>query len=135
MAAKRAMQAITHATGMKYDCPTVIMPIKSKKACQFVDFGMQEFYLMFYHIRADSIADFHQCDKPYHHPQHSRLLQIWKQLISYSQDKYEVCQAIQSGSELALHTPSLCHETIEHIRSSCYHVEHPEGHSHCIHHE
>ena len=31
MAAKRAMQAITHATGMKYDCPTIIMPIKSKK--------------------------------------------------------------------------------------------------------
>ena len=31
MAAKRAMQAITHATGMKYDCPIVIMPIKSKK--------------------------------------------------------------------------------------------------------
>jgi hypothetical protein len=31
MAAKRAMQAIAHATGMKYDCPIVIMPIKSKR--------------------------------------------------------------------------------------------------------
>ena len=27
----RAMQAITHAMGMKYDCPIVIMPIKSRK--------------------------------------------------------------------------------------------------------
>ena len=31
MAAKRAMQAITHATGTKYDCPIVITPIKSRK--------------------------------------------------------------------------------------------------------
>ena len=31
MAAKRAMQVIIHATGMKYDCPIVIMPIKSRK--------------------------------------------------------------------------------------------------------
>ena len=31
MAAKRAMQATPHATGMKYDCPSVIMPIKSRK--------------------------------------------------------------------------------------------------------
>ena len=31
MAAKRAMQAITHATGTKYDCPIAIIPIKRKK--------------------------------------------------------------------------------------------------------
>ena len=31
MAAKRAMQATPHATGMKYDCPIVIMPTKSRK--------------------------------------------------------------------------------------------------------
>ena len=31
MAAKRAILAIIHATGMKYDCPIVIMPIKRKK--------------------------------------------------------------------------------------------------------
>ena len=30
MAAKRAMQAITHATGTKYDCPIAIMPTKSR---------------------------------------------------------------------------------------------------------
>ena len=30
MAAKRAMQATTHATGTKYDCPIAIMPIKSR---------------------------------------------------------------------------------------------------------
>ena len=30
IAAKRAMQAITHATGTKYDCPIAIMPIKSR---------------------------------------------------------------------------------------------------------
>ena len=30
MAAKRAMQAIIHATGMKYDCPIAIMPTKSR---------------------------------------------------------------------------------------------------------
>ena len=29
MAAKRAMQAIAHATGIKYDCPIVITPRKS----------------------------------------------------------------------------------------------------------
>ena len=31
MAAKRATQAIIHARMMKYDCPIVIMPIKSRK--------------------------------------------------------------------------------------------------------
>ena len=31
IAAKKAMQAITHATGMKYDCPIVITPIKSRR--------------------------------------------------------------------------------------------------------
>ena len=31
MAAKRAMQAIAHTTGTKYDCPIAIMPIKSRK--------------------------------------------------------------------------------------------------------
>ena len=31
MAAKRAMQEIIHATGTRYDCPIVIMPIKSRK--------------------------------------------------------------------------------------------------------
>jgi hypothetical protein len=36
MAAKRAMQAITHATGMKYDCPIVIMPIKSRNPVNFI---------------------------------------------------------------------------------------------------
>ena len=31
MAAKRAMQAIIHTMGTKYDCPMVITPIKSRK--------------------------------------------------------------------------------------------------------
>ena len=31
MAAKRAMHATTHATGMKYECPITIMPTKSRK--------------------------------------------------------------------------------------------------------
>ena len=30
IAAKRAMQAIAHAIGTKYDCPIAIMPIKSR---------------------------------------------------------------------------------------------------------
>lgn len=38
MAAKRAMQAITHATGMKYDCPIVIMPIKSRNPVNMLAF-------------------------------------------------------------------------------------------------
>ena len=31
MAAKRAIQAIVHARGMKYDCPIAIMPTKSRR--------------------------------------------------------------------------------------------------------
>ena len=123
MAAKMAMQAITHATGMKYDCPIVIVPIKT---CQFVGYSVQKFYPLPYQIRTDGINDFHQCDKSYHHPQRSRQFQPRKQFISYSQDKHKVCQTIQSGSELTLHSPSSCQKAVEHIRRTCYHVEHPE---------
>ena len=41
MAAERAMQEIIHATGMKYECPIAIMPIKSRNPVNLLALSRQ----------------------------------------------------------------------------------------------
>ena len=54
MAAKRAMQATIHATGIKYDCPIAIMPTKSRKPVSLLALVCRNAILCFttYELRA-----------------------------------------------------------------------------------